>query len=75
MHLTLDEFIKGETIAVVDIETTGFSHRKDCIVEIGVCELSLDSGKCRELFNKIVRNVQNAERLYIKIILNWLTKD
>ncbi len=55
MRVTLDDFIKGETIAVVDIETTGFSHQKDCIVEIGVCELDLDSGKCIELFNKIVR--------------------
>jgi len=53
--LTLDDFMKGETIAVVDIETTGFSHQKDCIVEIGICELDLDSGKYRELFNKIVR--------------------
>ena len=55
MPLTLDDFMKGETIAVVDIETTGFSHQKDCIVEIGICELDLDSGECRELFNKIVR--------------------
>ncbi len=55
MPVTLDDFMKGETIAVVDIETTGFSHQKDCIVEIGICELDLDSGKCRELFNKVIR--------------------
>jgi len=39
MPITLDDFLKGETIAVVDIETTGFSHQKDCIVEISICEL------------------------------------
>ncbi len=55
MPLTLDDFIKGKSIAVVDIETTGFSHQKDCIVEIGVCELDLNSGECSELFNKIIQ--------------------
>ena len=49
---TLDDFLRGELIAVVDIETTGFSHKEDCIVEIGICELDLNSGNCRELFNK-----------------------
>ncbi len=55
MPVTLDDFMKGEAIAVVDIETTGFSHQEDCIVEIGICELDLDSGKYRELFNKVIR--------------------
>ncbi|KKL79527.1 hypothetical protein LCGC14_2013960 [marine sediment metagenome] len=55
MPVTLDDFLKGETIAVVDIETTGFSHQNDCIIEIGICELDLDTGECRELFNKIIR--------------------
>jgi len=54
VYLSLDNFIKGKTIAVVDIETTGFSHKEDCIVEIGVCELDLKSGSCRELFNQII---------------------
>ena len=53
--VTLDDFMKGESIAVVDIETTGFSHQKDCIVEIGICELDLNSRNCRELFNKLIR--------------------
>ena len=52
--LTLDDFIKGKTIAVVDIETTGFSHQKDCIVEIGVCELDLNSGICLQIHSKII---------------------
>ncbi|KKN23950.1 hypothetical protein LCGC14_0899800 [marine sediment metagenome] len=55
MPVTLDDFMKGELIVVVDIETTGFSHQKDCIVEIGVCELDLNSGECSELFNKLIR--------------------
>ena len=53
--VTLDDFLKGDTVAVVDIETTGFSHQNDCIVEIGICELDLDSGEHRELFNKIIK--------------------
>ncbi len=53
--VTLDDFMKGESIAVVDIETTGFSHQEDCIVEIGISELDLNSGKCRELFSKLIR--------------------
>ncbi len=53
--VTLDDFLKREIIAAVDIETTGFSHQEDCIVEIGICELDLDSGECRELFNKVIQ--------------------
>jgi len=53
--VTLDDFMKRESIAVVDIETTGFSHQEDSIVEIGICELDLNSGNYRELFNKRIR--------------------
>jgi len=53
--VTLDDFIKRDSIAVVDIETTGFSHQEDCVIEIGVCELDLDSGARRELFNHVIR--------------------
>jgi len=53
--VTLDYFMKRESIAVVDIETTGFSHQEDCIVEIGICELDLNSGNYRELFSKRIR--------------------
>ncbi|KKL61636.1 hypothetical protein LCGC14_2193360 [marine sediment metagenome] len=55
MPVTLDDFLKGELIIVVDIETTGFSHQNDCIVEIGICELDLNSGECHKLFNKLIR--------------------
>ena len=55
MPMTLDDFLKSKSIIIVDIETTGFSHQEDCIVEIGICELDLNSGKYSELFNKVIR--------------------
>lgn len=42
-------------IAVIDIETTGFKAKKDYIVEIGIAELDLDTGKIEPLYNNIVR--------------------
>ena len=53
--VTLDDFMRGDLIVVVDIETTGFSHQKDCILEISICKLDLDSGECSELFNKVIK--------------------
>jgi DNA polymerase III epsilon subunit-like protein len=53
--VTLDDFMKRDSIAVVDIETTGFSHQEDCIIEIGVCELDLASGEYSELFNQLIQ--------------------
>ncbi|KKN48025.1 hypothetical protein LCGC14_0657110 [marine sediment metagenome] len=47
--------VKNSSIVVVDIETTGFSHQNDCIVEIGICRLDLNSGECSELFNQLMR--------------------
>ena len=55
VRITLDDFIRRELIVVVDIETTGFSHQEDCILEISVCKLDLDSGVCSELFNKVIK--------------------
>ena len=53
--VTLDDFMRGDLIVVVDIETTGFSHQIDCILEISICKLDLDSGECSELFNKVIK--------------------
>jgi len=53
--VTLDDFMREELFAVVDIETTGFSHHEDCILEIGVCKFDLDSGEYIQLFNKVIR--------------------
>lgn len=55
VRITLDDFMREELIVVVDIETTGFFHKEDCILEISVCRLDLDSGECSELFNKLIR--------------------
>jgi DNA polymerase-3 subunit epsilon len=53
---TMDHhFSENSKIAVVDIETTGFSHRSDCIVELGCCELELETGKTRKLFDELIR--------------------
>lgn len=41
-------------IAVVDIETTSFDHSQ-CIVELGCCELDLETGRTRKLFDEIIR--------------------
>lgn len=38
-------------ILVLDIETTGFSHKKDCILELGAVVLDTETGKTRKAFN------------------------
>ncbi|HEC36968.1 MAG TPA: 3'-5' exonuclease [bacterium] len=47
--------VENNSIIVVDIETTGLYYEEDSIVEIGICELDLDSGECSELFNQLIR--------------------
>ncbi len=47
--------VENNSIIVVDIETTGLDYEEDCIVEIGICKLDLDSGECGELFNQLIR--------------------
>lgn len=42
-------------ILVLDIETTGFNHDKDCILEIGMAELSLDTGIIKPILDKIFK--------------------
>jgi len=46
--------IETMKIAVVDIETTGFSPDYDKIVEIGIVELDLSDGSTRVLFDKVI---------------------
>lgn len=38
-------------ILVLDIETTGFSHTKDCILELGAVTLDVETGKSRKAFH------------------------
>jgi DNA polymerase III epsilon subunit-like protein len=47
--------LKGKLL-VVDIETTGFSHSKDGIVELGICELCLETGKTTKLFDRVFQS-------------------
>jgi DNA polymerase-3 subunit epsilon len=59
LHTSLETKAESESggdmkIAVLDLETTGFDPR-DCIVEIGVCELDLEAGATLALLNMPVR--------------------
>lgn len=45
----------GNTILVVDLESTGFNSKADKIVEIGIVSLSLDTGKIIVIFDQPVR--------------------
>jgi len=68
---TLDTFIKNYSvkkddgllhkIVVVDIETTGLDPISDIILEIGICELNLDTGECLKLFDKVVKEPKFSE--------------
>jgi DNA polymerase III alpha subunit (gram-positive type) len=42
-------------IAIVDIESTGFSHEKDCIVEIGIVIADTVTREKEIVFNKVVK--------------------
>jgi len=44
-------------IAIIDIETTGFSHTKNFIVEIGIVELNLLTGTTKIVFDSLVKEV------------------
>lgn len=48
-------------IAILDIETTGFSPQMDCIIEIGVVELCLETGERRVLFDEIIKEDRYTE--------------
>ena len=49
-------------IAVVDIETTGFSPVKDFIVEIGIVELDLYTGERKIIYDALVKEFGFAEK-------------
>jgi len=40
-----------DKLLVIDIETTGFNHKSDCILELGIVELNLNSGDITELLD------------------------
>ena len=39
-------------LIVIDIETTGFNHKLDSIIEIGIVELDINTGKIKILFKE-----------------------
>ena len=39
-------------LLVLDIETTGFNHKDDCILELGIVELDLKTGEIKTLFDE-----------------------
>ena len=43
--------LRKNKIIVLDIETTGFEHDKDCILELGIVELDLTTGSIKELLD------------------------
>jgi len=42
-------------ILVADIETTGFNKNSDCILELGLVELDLETGNIVELFDEVFK--------------------
>src|SRR6056297_1123234 len=48
-------------IAVLDIETTGFNPYRDCILEIGIVELCLDTGNKKIIYNKTIKEEHYSE--------------
>lgn len=49
-------------ILVLDIETTGFDHRRDCILELGMVELDLTTGEVKELFDERFKEAHLSAR-------------
>lgn len=43
------------TIAIVDLETTGFLHQKGLIVEIGIASLNFNNGEVTKEFESLVK--------------------
>lgn len=56
-------------IAVIDIETTGFSHTSDYILEIGIIKLDLDTGNKTILMNYVCHETGITEE---KIRRSWI---
>ena len=43
------------TIAIVDLETTGFLNQKGLIVEVGIASLNLNNGEIKKEFDSLVK--------------------
>lgn len=42
-------------ILILDIETTGLNHNSDCILEIGIVSLNLETGEVKEVYDSLVK--------------------
>lgn len=47
--------VSKPTIAIIDLETTGFLNQKGLIVEIGIASLDLNNGTIKEEFSSLVK--------------------
>jgi len=59
------------TIAIVDIETTGFLNQKGLIVEIGIVSLNLNTGEIKEEFGSLVREA-SLNPVHAKPPYGWI---
>lgn len=59
------------TIAIVDLETTGFLQQKGLIVEIGIASLNLNTGDIKKEFNSIVQEPGFGE-VHTKDPYGWI---
>ena len=61
---------KDIKVAVIDIETTGTSRKKDLFVEIGIVELDMKTGETKILFDSLVKEPKFGERYRNSWIFN-----
>jgi len=54
--------LSGNKVAVIDIETTGFSPENDLIVEIGIAEINLDTGEIEIIFDSLIKEPPFGEK-------------
>ena len=62
--------LKDNKVAVIDIETTGISRKKDLFVEIGIVELDMKTGETKILFDSLVKEPKFGERYRNSWIFN-----
>lgn len=59
-------------ILILDIETTGFSHSKCSIVEVGIVSLDLDTGDKEILFDKVMHEDKTTKQ---ELDASWIIKN
>jgi len=59
-------------ILIIDIETTGFLDNGGHIVEVGIVELNLDTGKTLKLYDKVVRETSMPVK---ELEESWIVKN